>query len=132
MEMRQKSELIWVCISCSSAYLIHCYFCSTTEVAFYPIMTRQEDGMFSSFINCIVLSTFYASSEGMDEKDSYLMPLISLFGNDMFWSLKDAISANGNYDEIYSSNFNNVENRGRNALNTDQMPELLDMPGLQA
>jgi hypothetical protein len=95
-------------------------------------MTRQEDGMFSSFINCIVLSTFYASSEGMDEKDSYLMPLISLFGNDMFWSLKDAISANGNYDEIYSSNFNNVENRGRNALNTDQMPELLDMPGLQA
>jgi hypothetical protein len=89
--------------------------------------------MFSSFVNCIVLSTFYALSVSIGEEDSYLMPLISLFGSDMFWALRDAISANGNHDEIYHVNFGDVGNVnkseiGRNALNEDQGPQLLDMP----
>jgi hypothetical protein len=46
--------------------------------------------------------------------------------------LKDAISAKGNYDEIYTSNFGEVtyEDRGRNALNELQTPMLFSNPGL--
>jgi hypothetical protein len=94
-------------------------------------MTRRDDGYFSSFVNCIVLSTFYALSKNIYEEDSYLMPSISLFGNDMMWSLKDAISAHGNYDEIYYNNFDVEQSRGRNDLNSEHQPELLDMPGLR-
>lgn len=38
--------------------------------------------------------------------------------------------ANGNYDEIYASNFGNVEVRGRNALNKLELPQLFNNPGL--
>jgi hypothetical protein len=46
--------------------------------------------------------------------------------------LKDAISAKGNYDEIYARNFDEVadEDRGRNALNELQSPMLFNNPGL--
>jgi hypothetical protein len=89
--------------------------------------------MFSAFINCIVLSTFFAVSVSIDEEASYLMPLISLFGVDMFWALRDAISAHGNYYELYYKNFGDVDDNkmGPNALNNEKGPQLLDMPGLQ-
>ena len=96
----------------------------------YPIMTRQGDKTFSAFVNCIIISTFYAAQEGIDENDSYMMPLNSLFGQDMLWSLKDAIAANGNYDDIYVKNFGKEDSRGRNVLNADGGPQLLDIPGL--
>eukprot|EP00804_Cyclotella_cryptica_P018122 CCRYP_005906-RB/>CCRYP_005906-RB protein AED:0.01 eAED:0.01 QI:1407/1/1/1/1/1/2/361/429 len=100
-------------------------------VSFYPVMTRQEDGMFSSFVNCIVLSTIYATSEGVDKNNSFALPSMTIFGKDMLWAMKDAISANGNYDEIFSKNFIVEEElRGRNYLNSHQHPQLLDMPGL--
>lgn len=113
------------------SHLLFCFRpCIRSDVSFYPIMTRRDDGYFSSFVNCIVLSTFYALSKNIYEEDSYLMPSISLFGNDMMWSLKDAISAHGNYDEIYYNNFDVEQSRGRNNLNSEHQPELLDMPGL--
>ena len=94
-------------------------------------MTRRTDRMFSSFVNCIVLSTIYATSEGIDKNNSFAMPSVTIFGMDMLWALKDAISANGNYYEIFSSNFDVKNNiRGRNHLNSHQHPQLLDMPGL--
>jgi hypothetical protein len=98
------------------------------------MITRQGDKMFSSFVNCIVLSTFYAANEGINRNNSFAMPTMTIFGNDMLWALKDAISANGNYDEMYFDNFgNNVTKAeiGRNALNEEQGPQLLDMPGSQ-
>ena len=94
-------------------------------------MTRQKDGMFSSFVNCIVLSTIYATSEGIDKNNSFAMPSVTIFGMDMLWALKDAISANGNFDEMFSSNFDDEDDiRGRNHLNSHQHPQLLDLPGL--
>ena len=49
----------------------------------------------------------------------------------VLWALKDAISANGNYDEMFSSNFDIEDDiRGRNHLNSHQHPQLLDLPGL--
>jgi hypothetical protein len=90
-------------------------------------MTRQGDKAFSSFVNCIVLSTFYAASEGIDRKNSFAMPTMTIFGSDMLWALKDAISANGNYDEIYFRNFGNATEVeiGRNTLNQEQGPQFL-------
>ncbi len=96
-------------------------------------MTRQKDGMFSSFVNCIVLSTIYATSEGIDKNNSFAMPSMTIFGMDMLWALKDAISANGNYYEMLSTNFDVDDDiRGRNHLNSYQHPQLLDMPGLDS
>jgi hypothetical protein len=96
-------------------------------------MTRQGDRIFSSFVNCIVLSTISATSERIAKKNYYMMPSMTVFGRDMLWALKDAISASGNYDEIYSSNFDvEVESRGRNYLNSEQQPQFLDMPGLDS
>ncbi len=58
---------------------------------------------------------------------------MTVFGRDMLWALKDAILANGNYDEIYSSNFDvDAEIRGRNYLNSEQQAQFLDMPGIQS
>lgn len=51
----------------------------------------------------------------------------------MFWALRDAISAHGNYYELYYKNFGDVDDNkmGPNALNNEKGPQLLDMPGLQ-
>ena len=102
---------------------------STADVDFYTVMTRPYDSMFSSFVNCIVMSTIFALDNHIDKEDSYLMPLISLFGNDMMWALRDAIVAAGNYNEMYFMNFGTVDgSRGRNDLNSHEEPQLLDMP----
>ena len=62
-----------------------------------------------------------------------MMPSMTVFGRDMLWALKDAILANGNYDEIYSSNFDvDAEIRGRNYLNSEQQAQFLDMPGINS
>ena len=75
------------------------------------------------------MSTIYALDNHIDKEDSYLMPLILLFGNDMMWALRDALAATGNYDEIYLMNFGTVDVfRGRNDLNSNREPQLLDMP----
>jgi hypothetical protein len=46
--------------------------------------------------------------------------------------LKDAIDANGNYDEIFTGNFIDAtdDERGRNALNRLQTPGMFYNPGL--
>lgn len=96
-------------------------------------MTRQYDTMFTSFVNCILLSTIAAVKDGITKENAFAMPIISLYGSDMQWSLKDALSAHGNYDEIYFNNFDADVSRGRNALNVVQpKPQLLDMPGLDS
>jgi hypothetical protein len=58
---------------------------------------------------------------------------MTIFGKDILWALKDAISANGNNDEIFSNNFDvKDKNRGRNYFNFHQHPELLDGQGLNS
>ena len=69
------------------------------------------------------------------------MPLVSLFGSDLSWSLRDAISYSGNYDEIYAKHFVELleeddwglgyeERRGRNVVNSKGGPQIHSFPGL--
>ncbi|KAL7544861.1 hypothetical protein ACHAWF_008230 [Thalassiosira exigua] len=117
------------------------------DVSFYAMATREDDAKFSSFINMIVLATIYAQENGITKDDSKRMPLVSLFGPSLYWSLRGAISYSGNYDEIYWDNFDSVfdsgypeqlleeehlgfnRERGRNILN-EGGPMLLSFPHL--
>lgn len=61
--------------------------------------------VFSLFMNCVFLSTGYITSEGINKNNSFAMRWITTFGNGVLWVLKNAISANGNNDEIFSNTF---------------------------
>ena len=94
----------------------------TNEVSIYAIATREDDAPFASFVNTVVLATIYAQENDIQRKDSTEMPLVSLFGSNLNWALRDAVAHSGNYDEIYSKFFvSNVSeaSRGRNRMNTD-------------
>jgi len=89
-------------------------------VSVYSIATREDDVLFSSFVNCIVLATIFAQENGIQMEEHEKMPLSSIFGSNLKWALKDAFAFSGNYDQIYSKHFgSNVteSDKGRNTLN---------------
>eukprot|EP00956_Cyclotella_meneghiniana_P017722 scaffold29126_cov67-Cyclotella_meneghiniana.AAC.2 len=96
----------------------------------YSIATLDNDPVFASYVNSIILATVYAVHHGITQDSTVYMPAMTLFGKYFLWALKDVIEANGNYDEIYRSNFGNVKSRGRNALNKRQSPQMINNPGL--
>lgn len=89
---------------------------------------RDDDGLFPSFVNSIVLATIYAQENGIPD-----MPLITLFGSDLRWSWRDAISYSGSHHRLVSKNFDNIadEERGRNVLNNKDGPQIHSFPGLR-
>eukprot|EP00804_Cyclotella_cryptica_P011861 CCRYP_015352-RA/>CCRYP_015352-RA protein AED:0.24 eAED:0.24 QI:1177/1/1/1/1/0.83/6/837/490 len=102
-------------------------------VSQFAFTTREEDPLFSSFVNCVVLATVHAADRDIEQDDYIKMPLKPLFGNGFRWFLRDSIYANGNYNEIYLKNFHqndSLVDRGRNALNLYKTPQLLELPGL--
>jgi hypothetical protein len=72
------------------------------------------------------LATLYGVQEDISKETYIKMPL---FGND--WFLRDVIKQ-GNYDDLFFSNFMNISGskRGRNSLNSNGSPQLLELPGL--
>lgn len=106
-------------------------YLAPTTVSFYSTATREDGSLFSSFVNTIVMATIYAQ-ENNDKETSREMPLMSVFGSEFSWALRDAISYSGSYDEIYRKYFGDVaeENRGRNTLNNKGGPQLHSLPGL--
>ena len=76
--------------------------------------------LFSSFVNCIVLGTIYAEENRLASVCGE-PPLVSVFGSEYNWALRDAIAYSGSYDQIYTKTFssgNSTESaRGRNTLN---------------
>ena len=105
------------------------------DVSFYSISTRENDVQFASFVNCIVLATVYARENGIQRDKSGDMPLVTLFGSELNWALRDAIFYSGSYDEIHAQNFGfgskNVSeaDRGRCSLNRGG-PLMLSFPHL--
>ncbi|KAL7538347.1 hypothetical protein ACHAXR_008492 [Thalassiosira sp. AJA248-18] len=60
------------------------------------------------------------------------MPLVSVFGSDLNWALRDAIAYSGSYEQIYKNHFGSKAtevNRGRNTLNKGG-PMIRSFPGL--
>ena len=60
------------------------------------------------------------------------MPLVSVFGGDLSWALRDVIAYSGSYDELFTKHFGNTASGigfGRNALNQGG-PMMYSIPGL--
>lgn len=101
------------------------------DVDFYSFVTREDDFMFSLFVDTIVLSTFYAYDNGIAKEEGFEMPLIAIFGPDMLWALRDAILFSGNYVELFRQHFGQNTPPGRNGLNKDSAhPQFLPRPGI--
>lgn len=91
----------------------------SSDDSFYSIVTRQDDHLFASFTNCIVLATIYAQENGIGSENSWEMPPASIFGSGSDWALRDAILYSGGYGQIYEKNFNGSVSEaslGRNTL----------------
>ena len=102
------------------------------DVSFFSFGTREGDATFSSFVNNVVLATI-ALQEDIDNGQSTVMPkLLSLYGYEFHWALRDAIAFSGSYNTIYENNFGDIpyEERGRNALNSRGGPQINSFPGL--
>merc|ERR1719401_3124499 len=84
------------------------------DVSSFALATREDDGLFSSFVNAVVVATIYAQQEEITT--STAMPT---FGHQFNWALRDAFNCSGSYDEMFEKNFPSVrkEERGRNVLN---------------
>ncbi|KAL7534572.1 hypothetical protein ACHAWF_004886, partial [Thalassiosira exigua] len=85
---------------------------ATDDVSFYSMATRQEDVLFDSFVNMVVLATIFADENGITKEESRRMPLVSIFGPKLYWSLRDAISYSGSYDKLYRKHFGSVFQSG--------------------
>ena len=57
----------------------------------YSIATLDNDPVFASYVNCIILSTVYAVSRGITKDSTLYMPAMTLFGKYFLWALKDAV-----------------------------------------
>ena len=73
-------------------------------VTMFTMATREDDEMFCSFVNLVVLAPTHAQVHGINRQRSDAMPLVSVFGSDIGWALRDAIGQTGNYDEILAMN----------------------------
>ena len=73
-------------------------------VTMVTMATREDDEMFCSFVNLVVLAPTHAQVHGINRQRSDAMPLVSVFGSDIGWALRDAIGQTGNYDEILAMN----------------------------
>ena len=101
-------------------------------MSFLSFGTREGDATFSSFVNNVVLATI-ALQEDIDNGQSTVMPkLLSLYGYEFHWALRDAIALSGSYNTIYEDNFGDIpyEERGRNMLNSRGGPQINSFPGL--
>ncbi|KAL9179839.1 hypothetical protein ACHAXT_007809 [Thalassiosira profunda] len=103
-------------------------------VSQYALATRGDDALFSSFVNVAVLATIFAQENNIKRRRSKEMPLIDLFGPEFSWALRDAVSYSGSYDQLHSDNFGDVEeeDRGRNVVNDQGLPQIASFPGLSA
>ena len=98
----------------------------------FALATSDDDVLFASFVNCVVLATIDAQEKGITKAKGKEMPLLSIFGSELKFLLRDAILYSGNYEEIYRANFGDVlkEERGRNYLNEYGTPQFNSFPGL--
>jgi len=62
------------------------------DLSIYTLATREQDAQFSSFVSLVVLATIQAEQDGILRVNSKSMPIISAYGSDVSWALRDAIS----------------------------------------
>ena len=95
-------------------------------------VVRQDDPHFAAFVYWVVSATFYAEEHGITQSTASSMPLVSLFGNSVYFAmLRQTIAAVGNFGEIYQRNLGGVIPRsGANQLNIAPFgPQIFVRPG---
>ena len=102
------------------------------DVSFFSIGTREGDAAFSSFVNNVVLATIALQEDIDNGQNTVMQQLLSLYGYEFHWALRDAVAFSDGYNTIYEKNFGNVpyEKRGRNVLNSRGRPQINSFPGL--
>lgn len=81
-------------------------------------MTREDDPRWSDFVNSIIQAVFHADEIGITQQQSSDFPLSDLFGDSFSDMFQKAISAVGNYGEIYARNMEALVPRdGLNLIN---------------
>lgn len=93
---------------------------SFSDANFYTIATPKM--MWCSLHLSIALYFLQSmlKTNSLDKVKSGDMPLVTEFGTDLTWALRDAILFRGSYDEMYSENVGsniNESTKGRNTLN---------------
>ncbi|KAG7340723.1 glutamine synthetase II [Nitzschia inconspicua] len=97
------------------------------------MVTREDDIQWAKFVYWIVNAIFYAEEEEITQDTAAEeMPEVTLFGTRFQDMFKDAVSAVGNYGEIYERNAESEVSRGGlNTLNTFlETPQLYPLPGI--
>lgn len=94
------------------------------DVSFFALATREDDVLFSSFVNAVVVATMFAYENDIAVATG--MPIVSLFGNNFTWALRDTIYYSRRYHHVHNSS---EKDRGRNALNAGRS-EMHSFPGL--
>mmetsp|Transcript_31568 Transcript_31568/g.47708 ORF Transcript_31568/g.47708 Transcript_31568/m.47708 type:complete len:323 (+) Transcript_31568:1126-2094(+) len=86
----------------------------------FGMITRQDDQQWSKLVFWVVSSTFYAEENYIEQRKSYHMPLVNLFGPESKNTFRKIIQTVGNYGEIYTRNLEAFfPRRGtRNMLNS--------------
>lgn len=94
-------------------------------------LTRQDDPLFSSFVQWVVAALFYAEEQGITQATASNMPTVSLFGNKYFAMFRRVVEAVGNYGEMYERNLGSeLPRSGANQLNVFPFgPQLFVRPG---
>ena len=95
------------------------------------MVTRQDDRQWSDFVQVVVMSTFYAEENHIDQMHANAMPAVNLFGPTYKRMMKDAVFAVGNYGEVYERLVEPYLRRdgGPNTLNAEADPQLCSFPG---
>jgi len=130
MEMKLQGKFKWLNCAMWFDFLTYSnvtFNSRSDDVNFFALATRDDDMLFSSFVNVVVAATLYADENGI--QDATGMPLMSIFGDQFSWALRDAFVFSESYDSLYKDNFGSQAARGRNALN-DGGPEMHSFPGL--
>ena len=85
-------------------------------VTMVTMATREDDEMFCSFVNLVVLAPSHAQVHGISQQHSDDMPLVSVFGSNIGWALDEG--ARG------QKTFRKRKNGGRVVSNSDSVSTL--------
>jgi general L-amino acid transport system substrate-binding protein len=95
------------------------------------VVTRMDDPVWSDFVYWVVEALFIAEEQGITKDTAENMPRTDLFGGLFRDMLRNAVSAGGAYNELYSRNLEDIVPRaGLNLLNNGSQPQFYPLPGL--
>ena len=66
-------------------------FSFSHDLSIFALATREDNAIFSSFVNCVVLATIHAQEMAITKEASNFMSLKPWFGRDFDWALRDVI-----------------------------------------